>query len=101
MNVTATTGSVLGPAELIAVGVSKTGSLPAAIDEAFDGQLTAALADDKFKGTAGALTAFRSLGRVPGKWLAVVGTGSGSPEDVRRAAGAACACTNDLSTCTY
>jgi len=95
MNVIATTGSVLGPAELIAVGVSKTGSLPAAIDKAFDGQLSAALADDKFKGTAGALTAFRSLGRVPGKWLAVVGTGSGSPEDVRRAAGAAASFARD------
>jgi leucyl aminopeptidase len=89
MNFTATAGSVLGPAELLVVGIAENGALPTDLNECYDGALTTALEDEKFKPTAGTTVAFRGLGRVPAKWVLVVGTGANSPEDERRAAGAA------------
>ena len=88
MHISTIAGAVLGPAELIAVGIAEGASLDPQVADAFNGSLAEALEDEKFKPTAGATFAVRGLGRVPSKWLLVVGTGGGSAEDLRRAAGA-------------
>ena len=81
-------GVLLAPADLIAVGIDSLDNLPAEVDQAFGGGLSAALAEDEFKPKAGATFSVRGLGRVDARWLLVVGTGSGSVEDIRLAAGA-------------
>lgn len=61
----------------------------AALDSQFEGTLVAELRERKFKGTAGSLHSFATLGRIKARNLIVVGVGSGSRADVAKAAGRA------------
>lgn len=81
-------GVLLAPADLLAVGIDSIDDLPDGLDQAFGGSLSAALTDEPFSPEAGKTFPVRAMGRVEAKWVVVVGTGSGSVEDIRRAAGA-------------
>lgn len=61
--------------------------LPSSVDTELASAITDVLTQDKFDGKAGALVSLRPLGALPSKWCLVVGAGSGSPNDLRRAAG--------------
>ena len=80
---------LLSPANVIAVGVSSLDDLPAELSGVFGGSLAEAAGEDKFTGAAGTTWSVRGLDRVPATWLVLVGTGEGSVEDIRLAAGAA------------
>ena len=61
----------------------------AELDSAFDGQLLAALAEDKFKAKAGASASYPTFGAIPASRLVVVGMGDGGNAGLQQAAGKA------------
>jgi leucyl aminopeptidase len=76
---------------LLALGLSP-GDLAAqlqAVFGAFGATLGPVLADEEFTGGAGQSLAVRTFGHLPAARLVLVGMGGGSPDDLRRAAGAA------------
>jgi leucyl aminopeptidase len=64
-------------------------SIPAELDAAFDGALSALVADEKFKAAAGSSLTVRSLGKMGAKWVGLFGAGTGDANGARLAAGAA------------
>lgn len=62
-------------------------ALPSSVDKALAEAIQEVLEQEKFEGKAGALVSLRPLGALPSKWCLIVGAGSGSPNDLRRAAG--------------
>ncbi len=64
-------------------------SVPAELDAAFGGALSAMVADEKFKAGAGASLTVRSMGKTSAKWVGIFGAGKGDANGARLAAGAA------------
>ncbi len=71
-------------------GVKKPGGGTGAVDKALDGLLMKLAKEEEFVGQEGQTLLFRTLGRLPAKWVLMVGLGDRacfSLETVRRAAG--------------
>ena len=91
MNITTTGQSLLEVnADLLAIAVTEAtmSSALASLDDAFGGQLKAALEADEFKPKSGNTAAYPSFGNIAATRLLVVGAGDGSATDLKLAAGA-------------
>jgi leucyl aminopeptidase len=86
---TASTLSVSADVLAVPSAAAAPADLPAGLPEPLDAALGEAVAEDEFKGSAGATIALRTLGHLPARWLLLVGVGDGGARDLRVAAGAA------------
>jgi len=76
-------------ADLLVIGIAEGADLAERLAPLGDAAAALGDAAGEFSGSAGSKTSFPTLGQLPSKRLMLVGTGSGSDDDIRRAAGAA------------